>query len=495
MNTKWLIQKTPRSVDQLRLWGNNPRLNPEHKYTKLHDFVEELLSDDAEKKDLLRLIKSITEDGFIPLDPIVVWKDENNQKYYVAEGNRRVIALKLLRNPEKAPQSIRPIIRKHAGNIELSNIEKIYVNVAPSFDEAEWYISQRNSASSLQRKWSNEQQKRWVEGLYKKHDGNINKLMSVTKLTKSELESTIRLLYIKDYIKLPEVRSHLTEDEFDLAKSHRFKISILERFFSLSDARTAWGVKYDGFNVKIISNKQSFYKAFAALIKKIISENDDINNGGISTRFKKDDLDTILNGLPSVSFENADIDNTNNDSKVNEPEESTSKDTSSPSNSPENNDIRGNNGRKKLIPHNCVLDTNNPKLKELFTDLGKLSFTRKHSISVVLRVFFDLSVLEYIESEGIKSSIEEQFKKELKNIILKNKLEYIKQNQELNKSSQRVIKKLLNPEASHYSLDTLNGYIHGNETHYSTKEFLNGFWDFLYPLFESLLDIKEDNVL
>jgi hypothetical protein len=90
--------------------------------------------------------------------------------------------------------------------------------------------------------------------------------MSVTKLTKSELESTIRLLYIKDYIKLPEVRSHLTEDEFDLAKSHRFKISILERFFSLSDARTAWGVKYDGFNVKIISNKQSFYKAFAALI-------------------------------------------------------------------------------------------------------------------------------------------------------------------------------------------------------------------------------------
>jgi hypothetical protein len=62
-----------------------------------------------------------------------------------------------------------------------------------------------------------------------------------------------------------------------------------------------------------------------------------------------------------------------------------------------------------------------------------------YSISVVLRVFFDLSVLEYIESEGIKSSIEEQFKKELKYIILKNKLEYIKQNQELNKSSFWIV--------------------------------------------------------
>jgi hypothetical protein len=100
------------------------------------------LSDDAERKDFLSLIKSIAEDGFIPLDPIVVWKNEENQKYYVAEGNRRVIALKLLRNPEKAPQSIRSTIRKYD-----HNIEKIYVNVAPSFDEAEWYISQRNSTS------------------------------------------------------------------------------------------------------------------------------------------------------------------------------------------------------------------------------------------------------------------------------------------------------------------------------------------------------------
>jgi hypothetical protein len=80
MNTKWLIQKTPRSVDQLRLWSNNPRLNPEHEYIRLYDFVEELLSDDAERKDFLSLIKSIAEDGFIPLDPIVVWKNEENQK-------------------------------------------------------------------------------------------------------------------------------------------------------------------------------------------------------------------------------------------------------------------------------------------------------------------------------------------------------------------------------------------------------------------------------
>lgn len=51
--------------------------------------------------------------------------------------------------------------------------------------------------------------------------------------------------------------------------------------------------------------------------------------------------------------------------------------------------------------------------------------------------------------------------------------------------------KLLNPE-NEYSLDVLNGYIHSNDTHYSGKQFLNGFWDFLFPLFEKILEINEE---
>ncbi|SMM99673.1 hypothetical protein SPONN_852 [uncultured Candidatus Thioglobus sp.] len=494
MNTgNWLVNKTPRSVDQLRLWSDNPRLNPEHEYIKLRDFVDELISVDSEKKDFLKLVKSISEDGFIPLDPIVVWQNTENQKYYVAEGNRRVIALKLLKNPEKSPKSIRPAIRGYASNITTESIEKIYVNVAPNFDEAEWYISQRNSTSSLQRKWSNEQQRRWIVELYDKYDGHLETIKSKTKLTTSELESTIRLLKIKDYIKLSEVNSKLTVKEFDLAKSHRFKMSILERFFNLPDARKAWGIEYDGINVNIKSNKQSFYNAFAELIKKIVGDEGDIHNGGINTRFTKDDLPTILDGLPYVSFQNVDINNTEYSPKDFEVE---SKDNSSANERfntppPENNNVSGNNKRKNLIPYNCVLQTSNQKLKQLFDELSKLTFTRKHSISVVLRVFLDLSVSEYINSEGIRVEIEEQFSKELKYINLKQKLEYIKTNQHLNQESERIIKKLLNPENDHYTLDTLNGYIHGVKTHYSTKHFLNDFWDFLYPLFETLLDITE----
>lgn len=489
MNTdyKWLETKTPRAVDQLRLWADNPRLNPEEDHINLHHFIEDFTSD-TEKTHFVKLVQSIANNGFIPADPIVIWKNEDNQKHYVAEGNRRVAALKLLRHPDKSPKNIRSVIRQCANKIKASDIEKIYVNVAPSFDAAEWYINQRNSTTSLNRPWTREQQQRWIAELHAKYDGNIETIKSKTNLTQGDLEGTIRLLKIKDFVKLPSVKSKLTAEEFDKASSYRFPMTILERFLSISEAREKWGIEYQGIEVNITSNKESFYNAFAHLVKKII-------NGEINTRFTKDDLPEILKGLPSVSFENTGnkvIEPSPKDSPSNEP--SSDKDTiHGPKPISKNvRNVRGNKNRKNLIPDNCKLDTTNSKLEYLFGELGSLAFTRKYSISVVLRVFFDLAVLEYIDSEGIASNIENNyFGKKLKHITLKQKLEYIKRNNDFNNDVKKVLNKLLNSQNDHYSLDTLNHYIHGKDTHYVIKEFLNGFWDFLYPLLQKLLDIKE----
>ncbi len=482
-NYKWLETKTPRSVDQLRLWADNPRLNPEENHINLHHFIEDF-SSDTEKNHFVKLVQSIADNGFIPADPIVIWKNQDNQKYYVAEGNRRIAALKLLINPDKSPKNIRSVVRQCANKIEASDIEKIYVNVAPSFEAAEWYINQRNSTISLNRSWTREQQQRWIAELYSKYGGNIQTIKSKTNLTQSELEGTIRLLKIKDFVKLPSVKSKFTTEEFDKASSYRFPMTILERFLNLSEAREKWGIEYQGTEANIISNKESFYNAFAHLVKKII-------NGEINTRFTKDDLPEILKGLPTVSFKDTDSEVIEPSPKYND----SSSDTDTiPAPSPINKDVRGNKNRTKLIPNNCELNTTNSKLEHLFKELRYLSFPRKYSISVVLRVFFDLAVLEYIDSEGISSDMEKIYNnKELKHITLKQKLEYIKKNNDFNNDAKKVIGRLLNPQNDHYSLDTLNNYIHGNDTYNVTKEFLNGFWDFLYPLLQKLLDIKEQN--
>ncbi len=496
---EWLITKTPRSVDQLRLWPENPRLNPEETHLTLKDFAEDLTYETADKKDFYELITSISEDGFIPADPVVVWKNEENGKYYVAEGNRRVVALKLLREPHKAPKSIRSFVRKASDKMNLTEIEKIPVNVAPTFDDAEWYINQRNSSSSLQRKWSRVQQQRWIVTLYEKHNGDIEKIISITKLTKSELEGFFRILKIKDFVKLNEVRSKLSESEFELANSYRFPITILERFFNFSLVKTKWGIEYDGIDVKITSLKSSFYNAFAELIKRILGDDDKIN-----TRLKLENLNDVLDSLPKVllveeekeveksndtSDVNADTSNSSSTNKTQQPNSTPVVPPTSPSQTNTIQHLKENPNRNRIILPIYSINTSNYRLLGLFKEFKIISLKYTNIVSASLRVFLDLSVLNYIETEGIGDAIKAYYKDDLKNIALKKRIEYLKK-EHLNGKAKIVASRLIDP-TNQYSLDVLNGYVHGKDTHYLNKQMINGFWDFLFPLFNVLLDIRE----
>lgn len=493
----WLNKKTPRAVDQIRLWPENPRLNPEENHLTLSDFAEDLTFENSDRIDFYNLVNSIVEDGFVPADPVVVWKNPDNNKYYVAEGNRRLIALKLLREPQKAPKGIRSFIRKASEKINLTEIEKIPVNVAPTFDDAEWYINQRNSSSSLQRKWSSEQQRRWISTLYEKYEGDLEKIISVTKLSKGELENIIRLLKIKDFVRLDNVKSKLTEGEFAKANSYRFPITILERFFNFSDVKDKWGLEYEGIDVKIISNKESFFTAFTELIKRIVNNNDD----KINTRLTKDDLESVLESLPKVEFFEEDLGNsfdvnsnsTQDDEKPSSSFEDEAKENQTKGENQKENPtiehLKGNPSRQRLILPIYEIHTSSYRLSGLFDELKKISLTYKNTVSACLRVFLDLAVLNYIDSEGLEIEIKTFYRDDLKNIPLKKRLEFLKSNK-LNGKTQIIVSKLIDP-SNQYSLDVLNGYVHGQDSHYLNKEFLNGFWDFLFPLFQVLLDIRE----
>ena len=213
MKFDWLENRALRAVDQLRLWPDNPRLDPEEEHVRIADYVSDLMKDTGEKNSFISLIKSIAHHGFVPGDPIVVWQNESNDKFYVAEGNRRVLALKLLRNPSKAPISIRALVRAEAKLIDLNDIAKIRVAIAPSLEACEWYISQRHASSSIQKTWSRYQQQRWIANLYDKYDRDITKLKEITNLTKGELEFTLRILKLRDMALSPEVVSKLSKIE------------------------------------------------------------------------------------------------------------------------------------------------------------------------------------------------------------------------------------------------------------------------------------------
>lgn len=494
-NYEWLEKRSLRSVDQLRLWPENPRLDPEENHVHLSDYASDLISDKSEKESFLNLVDSISSDGFIPADPLVVWKNDENDKYYVAEGNRRVLALKLLRNPNKSPLAIRSFIRKKSILINRETIEKIKVCIAPSFEECEWYINQRHSMSSMQRPWSRLQQQRWIQELYDKYEKDIEKIISITNMTKSQLNSTLRILKIRDLALDPIIIKQFSKEEKENITSHRIPMTILERWFLSPEVREQWGLEFDEDTIKIKSNTKSFLEAYAYWLKLVIHRDEPNIPIQINTRTISSQFDKIMELMPKVSFEESREENKaekasdfGNDNELEDSGVSSKAEEITTQKRP----LNKNPDRNNMITDFYILKTSNYKLDALFRELQIIPYRYKNSIAATLRVFLDLAITEYIASEGCKELICTECKRSsFQDVTLKQRLEYLKKNK-IASSSQayKVIQKLLNPSNEH-SLDTLNNYIHGSDTHHTSKRNLNSFWDFLFPLFEYILDIKE----
>jgi len=498
----WLEKRTPRSVEQLRLWADNPRLAPEDRHINISDFVADLMTDNTEKDHFIKLVQAIVNDGFIPADPIIVWKNPENEKYYVAEGNRRVLALKLLRNPDKAPISIRDFFTKQARKIDRDTIEKIAVNVAPTFEDCEWYINQRHATSTLQRRWSRLQQQRWIAELYDKYKGDLNKVMLITKFTKGELDHTLRILQIRDLALHKQIFNFLTDEEKESVSSHRVPMTIFERWFLNSKVKEVWGINAQVDKVIITSNRKSFYAAYLQWLKYVIRKDELGVEVKINTRTIDSNLDALLEALPKVTFEpdekiedHAQDDNENttfNDKSDNAENDNQEEDNNSLPPKNEKPSLYQNPDRRNIIVSTCKLNVKNFKLNALFGELKRIPMDRyRNCLASSLRVFLDLTVAEYITSEGLKSDISKVYKRDFQEVVLKHRLEYLKANILKAKTQPyKIVEKLLNP-SNDFSLDTLNGYIHGNNVHHVERKFLNRFWDFLFPLISILVDIEE----
>ena len=476
----WFNKRYLRSIDQLRPWSGNPRLSPEEQHVNLRDFVEDIIQEDGGKKSFMDLIRSIATNGFIPADPIVVWQDDINNRFYVAEGNRRVLALKLLRDPMKAPREIRGTVTRLAN--EWERIDKIAVNIAPSFEDAEWYISQRNSTSSIQQKWSRLQQMRWIESLYEKYADSQDILEQKSSMSLSEIEQIIRYIRLLNLVEEEQVKSALTDAEYRAATSHTFPITIFERFFNLTKVREAWGFEFDGTKISF-KNKTGFLTAFIEVIRRIVSNKPDYK---LDTRnVSADKIDDLLEKLPKVDVETSDPYEVGGNTEE-QPE--------SPSPKPKPRSLKGDLNRNRLILECYNLNTTEARLSQLFGELKRLSVNSYTSVcAAAVRIFLELAVLDYIQSEGLEAQMRKDFKNDLKKIILKSRLDYLSRKSRLKSNPKvcKILKDLIN-EKETYTLDILNGYVHSKNTEYLNKQYLNGFWEHIFPLLQAILDITED---
>lgn len=83
------------SIDDLELDPENPRLPESIRNSKAVDMIEYI----ADQTSINELMDAIGQNDFFSGEPLIVYKKKNASKYVVVEGNRRLVALKLLSNP------------------------------------------------------------------------------------------------------------------------------------------------------------------------------------------------------------------------------------------------------------------------------------------------------------------------------------------------------------------------------------------------------------
>lgn len=506
---KWWEKRTPRSVDYLKLWKENPRFDTADSQSriKIADFVEEIISEPSDKTSFFELIKSIIKLGFMDFEPIVVWKDESD-RYVVAEGNRRMLALKLLRSPEKAPKSIRKFILQQSKLIDRNDIEKVQVCVAPSLEATRWYVLQRHSTSSIQKPWQRLQQQRFIVSLYDEYNQDIEKIISVTGFSRSEIIQALRYVQLRDLATRKQVTDLMSVEEKELIYSNRISMTILERWFASELVRERWGVQFDGMKVKITSNEDSFLHAYGKFLKLMFNVESNDLEFVVNTRSIPERNDRIFEVLPEVTFPASGEEKELQTSINSGDSEPLTMEGGSPNGSPTNidsNTSEGNtdqsvddvivtkhkNDRRRVVTSSTTIQVQSSKLNGLFTEMKRVPVHRYvHSSSITLRVFLDLSVDDYIRRGELDKLMAKEHKKDYNHTILQQRLKFLCDNHVKDSQANKVIHKLLQPNNEH-SLDTLNSYMHGHETHKIDYRFVNGFWDMLTPLLKVLIDLKE----
>lgn len=147
-------------VDQLFFDPDNPRLPSNNRSDDEKTIIKWMLKNG----DILELMSSIATTGFSNAEPLLVV--ENNGNYIVVEGNRRLAAVKLLKDPSLA--MLRPkAVAEIANNATHNNISEIPAIIYDCRNDILDYLGYRHITGT--KPWGPREKAEYLKQLYASH--------------------------------------------------------------------------------------------------------------------------------------------------------------------------------------------------------------------------------------------------------------------------------------------------------------------------------------
>ncbi len=442
-------------IDSLELDLENPRITLA---TDQRDAMQKIISE--QKVKLVNLAESIAVRGFSPMDRCLVLRSNRAGKFIVLEGNRRVVCVKLLKNPSlihtfTMPDAFRKRLEKAAQKFDLKRIEPVdCFEVADRAEGNDW-IRQRHSG-----------------------EDNGRGIVDWSAVASSRFAGRDPALQALEFVLL---HGDLSEDQVERINTSKF-LSTLDRLLSTPTVRSALGFDIDKGKLltKLPADEaiKPLKKIVLDLAEKEINVNDvktkDQQNAYIATLKKSDRPDFSKATTTNVAVDQI-----------------TDKDFSA-KHAPPTKQARASrqSPRTSVVPKGCKLKVTTPKIADIFEELKSLQLGKhKHAIAVLLRVFLELSVDEYLtKTAKVKltftnpksghtsdKNLKTKVKEAIADLVSKGSVE---------KDFLGVTRGL--SDTNHpFSIDTLHAYIH-NRYFTPVESHLTAAWDNAQPFFEKL---------
>ena len=261
-------EKTVIKIEQLKFDKLNPRLPK----ILLGISDEKVIIDYMLKNgNILELMRSIAEMGYSEAEPLLVVKDEKDNKYLVVEGNRRLTAVKLLNNPQLAKVRIPSVteIVSEANTIPDAIPAILYSSRESILD----YLGYRHITGV--KEWGALEKAKYLDQLYQTHCTAENRSDIYTKLAKMIGSRS-------DYVR----KLHQAFKLYNIANEQAYYgADISEEQISFSWLTTAIGYNEIAHFINITDdmkqiNQDNFEKVFLWLFdpqKKVIAESREIS--------------------------------------------------------------------------------------------------------------------------------------------------------------------------------------------------------------------------
>jgi hypothetical protein len=388
------------------------------------------------------LAADIVRYGIDPSTLPIVTKAGKTGRFVVLEGNRRLVALRVLENPESVAAGVTPAVIKKLRQLnkeyQLSPVESLNC-VVLTRDEARHWIELRHTGENAGAGlvgWSYDQSTRW-----KARTGKAGLHTQALDFLEGRGDLSI------------EVRENLPSTTF-------------KRLIGTPEVRSKLGIGWAKGRFEVLGDEKLVARALMHIVNDLASKHTKVSD--VYTQKQREKYAADLPAGIAVKRTKG------------SPASMAAADASTQ----RRQVARSRKKRDRLIPPDCILTISDARLRDIETELRRRLSLENHTnaVAVLFRVFAELSVDAYAEAEGLgpfddTMPLRKKMETVVNQLVTRNKLTR-QQAAPVRKACQKD--SFLAP-----SVTLMNHFVH-NKHVFPAPGDLRAYWDNLQPFFAAM---------